>query len=323
MCKISIIIPVYNVEKYLSRCIESIINQRYSDKEILLIDDGSTDRSGEICDEYAINYENIQTFHQENSGVSVARNCGINKASGEWICFVDADDWIEPNSIDKILITDSERIPNFIVAKSFSNSSEQAKVERYPFSNNLLNKYHKGTELIIRSIYMRGSVCGVIFNRQFLISKNIFFPQDIKNGEDSIFYMLCSIYAERVVFSNTHLYNVYERVTSASRGNWTFSRVFNMTNNINYLNQYLESHNNLSLEAINILNFAKYGTLSNMYNKFKNSFSIKNYLILRREIKPKLKEKINTGLIKTNKLKVKILNFSLDIFAILILLKKN
>lgn len=91
--KISIIVPVYNVEKYLARCIDSILEQTFSDFECLLIDDGSPDCSGALCDEYAHKDNRIHVIHQKNAGVSAARNRGLDAARGEWICFVDSDDW--------------------------------------------------------------------------------------------------------------------------------------------------------------------------------------------------------------------------------------
>ena len=90
---ISIIVPVYNVEKYLQRCIESILTQTETDFELLLIDDGSKDKSGLICDEYAQKDKRVNVIHKENGGVSSARNLGIEKANGEWMCFIDADDF--------------------------------------------------------------------------------------------------------------------------------------------------------------------------------------------------------------------------------------
>lgn len=93
--KISVIVPVYNVEKYLQRCIESILSQTFTDFEVLLIDDGSNDRSGEICDEYAKKDGRIRVFHKENGGVSSARNTGLDNVQGEWVCFVDSDDWLD------------------------------------------------------------------------------------------------------------------------------------------------------------------------------------------------------------------------------------
>ena len=91
---ISVIVPVYNTEKYLSRCIDSILTQTFTDLELLLVDDGSTDKSGIICDEYALKDSRVRVFHKENGGVSFARNLGVQEARGNWIAFVDADDWI-------------------------------------------------------------------------------------------------------------------------------------------------------------------------------------------------------------------------------------
>ena len=93
---ISVIVPVYNTEKYLDRCIQSILGQTYSNIELLLIDDGSTDSSGEICDKYAQQDSRVRVFHKENGGASAARNMGLDKANGSWIAFVDSDDWIDP-----------------------------------------------------------------------------------------------------------------------------------------------------------------------------------------------------------------------------------
>ncbi|WP_329758281.1 glycosyltransferase family 2 protein [Allisonella histaminiformans] len=99
--QISVIVPVYNVEKYLQRCVKSLMLQTYREIEILLIDDGSTDKSGLICDELASQDRRIHAFHKENEGVSSARNLGIEKASGDYICFVDSDDWLEVDYFEK------------------------------------------------------------------------------------------------------------------------------------------------------------------------------------------------------------------------------
>lgn len=97
--KVSVIVPVYNVEKLLQRCIDSILAQTFTDFELLLIDDGSKDKSGEICDEYAAKDSRIRVFHKQNGGVSTARNIGIDKAQGEWIYFVDSDDIVLPSAL--------------------------------------------------------------------------------------------------------------------------------------------------------------------------------------------------------------------------------
>lgn len=100
--KVSIIIPVYKVEKYLKRCIESVVNQSYKNIEIILVNDGSPDKCGEICDSYARIDNRIKVIHKENGGLSSARNVGLDIASGEYIMFVDSDDWIEEYSLEKL-----------------------------------------------------------------------------------------------------------------------------------------------------------------------------------------------------------------------------
>ncbi len=99
---LSVIVPVYNAEEYLRKCIDSILYQTYSDLELLLINDGSTDSSGAVCDEYARRDDRVRVIHKENGGVSSTRNLGLDLAQGEWITFVDADDWIEHETYEKI-----------------------------------------------------------------------------------------------------------------------------------------------------------------------------------------------------------------------------
>ena len=98
---ISVIVPIYKVEPYLNQCVESILCQTYSDLEILLIDDGSPDRCGQICDEYEKQDSRVKAFHIQNQGLSAARNVGLQNAEGEYIGFVDSDDWIEPEMYER------------------------------------------------------------------------------------------------------------------------------------------------------------------------------------------------------------------------------
>ena len=103
MLKVSIIVPIYNMEQYLNRCLESIINQTYENIEIILINDGSKDNSLEICKNYAKKDNRIMIIDQKNSGVSSARNSGLDKATGEYLAFVDPDDWIDKDGIEKMV----------------------------------------------------------------------------------------------------------------------------------------------------------------------------------------------------------------------------
>lgn len=123
--KISVIVPVYNVERCISRCIDSILSQNFSDFELLLIDDGSKDKSGDICDEYAQMDKRIRAFHKENGGASSARNFGLDKVKGKYICFCDADDWVESNWL-KSLCSD---IFNYDMVITGFNVIRQEKLE--------------------------------------------------------------------------------------------------------------------------------------------------------------------------------------------------
>ena len=102
---ISVIVPIYQVEAYLEECLDSILNQTYRQLEIILIDDGSTDRCGEICDRYASRDSRIKVIHQTNQGLSAARNAGMDIAIGEYISFIDSDDYIVPQYYEKMLDT--------------------------------------------------------------------------------------------------------------------------------------------------------------------------------------------------------------------------
>lgn len=103
MTLVSVIVPVYNVEKYMRKCIDSIINQTYTNLEIILVDDGALDRSGEICDEYAQIDPRIKVLHKKNGGLASARNAGIKIATGEYISYIDSDDWVETEFIEMLL----------------------------------------------------------------------------------------------------------------------------------------------------------------------------------------------------------------------------
>ena len=100
---LSVIVPIYNVQKYLKMCIESILPQIKNKAEMILVDDGSTDRCSEICDFYAARYDYIKVIHQKNAGLSAARNAGLDISSGKYIMFVDSDDFIIKNSVEKII----------------------------------------------------------------------------------------------------------------------------------------------------------------------------------------------------------------------------
>ena len=204
---ISVIIPVYNVECYIKRCIDSVLTQTYSNFELLLIDDGSKDKSGYICDEYAQKDGRIRVFHKENGGVSSARNLGLDNARGEWICFCDADDSIEKDTFFSL----------YHYMKSFD-----ADIISYPafyeYENKILSRdfcYCDSPAQLLKEIFKvkRNEVWGAMIRKEIIGMDR--FPLDVKIGEDIIF--LCTVYKKcmKGIISDKGCYNYYNRIDSA------------------------------------------------------------------------------------------------------------
>ncbi len=180
MSLISIVIPVYNAESTLSRCLDSIITQTYTDFELLLVNDGSNDDSGEICDEYARRDSRVRVFHKENGGVSSARNIGLDYAQGEWITFVDSDDYLEANYFNALT---QDLSVDLVVGKLCSQSKKSTQQLEIAFIDQ--NKDIKQ----LMSIYL-GSILilGVYAKlyRRSLIGK-LRFNIHMRLGEDALF----------------------------------------------------------------------------------------------------------------------------------------
>ena len=200
MEKISIIVPVYNVEKYLKKCIDSIINQTYKNIEIILVDDGSKDSSGRICDEYIEKDKRIVTIHKKNGGLSDARNEGIKKATGKYLSFIDSDDYIEENMIGNLYKS---------IIENDSDISTCAKIIEY--SNKKIIKNNKSNFCINNNEAMKRmltfdeidtSACDKLFKKDLFL--NIKFPvgryyEDIITKEKFSEKQLDSLYfAEKI-----------------------------------------------------------------------------------------------------------------------------
>ena len=182
---ISVIVPVYNTEKYLHRCIDSILAQTFTDFELLLIDDGSTDSSGEICDDYAAKDSRVRVFHKENGGVSSARNLGLDNAQGEWITFVDSDDSIKEKALDAPRgVTTAELIITSHVVRDKNTFSEEL------ISHN--KKIIEGKEIdTFIERYINTNVIKAIWAKFFKseILRGLRFDESIVCGEDFLFIL--------------------------------------------------------------------------------------------------------------------------------------
>lgn len=207
---ISIIVPVYKVEKYLKRCLESIKSQTFTNWECILIDDGSPDKSGTICDEYARNDNRFKVIHQENEGVSKARNNGIKIASGKWISFIDSDDWIELNTFETLL-PHCEKDTFDIIQWGYYCSTDTRNINTYSFSNDFSLFNIEDNEPYF-------SFQTMLLKNDFLKNNNIYFSEELSMGEDWIFCLNCYLKTSKIYnLKNTILYHYYQNSSSVTK----------------------------------------------------------------------------------------------------------
>lgn len=194
---ISVIVPVYNVEKYISMCIDSILAQTFKDFELLLINDGSSDKSGSICEEYAKKDSRIRVFHKSNGGASSARNLGLEKALGEWVTFVDADDYLGPTMYESIFTAIDDN-KNVDYVRLFCKMTS----ERYS-SNIVVNRELKYKVVSRDDYFTKESVGGYthsLFLKLNIIKENqIYFPENMSLMEDQVFSIDCAINAQYIL----------------------------------------------------------------------------------------------------------------------------
>ncbi|WP_283127198.1 glycosyltransferase family 2 protein [Bacteroides clarus] len=212
----SIIIPVYNSSQYLKECIDSILCQKENAFEVLLIDDGSTDDSGKICDEYSQKDARVKSFHILNGGVSKARNYGISKAKGQYISFVDSDDFVARNYL-QIIQSITENHPDFAIY-NYTRwiSSTKYEIGRFRLIDgvyhDLQSLYQEAVNLEIVSL----SVCCAVFRRNIIEAHHIHFDENMKTCEDFMFSLAYYQHIQSFMAINTPIYYYRQNLNSAT-----------------------------------------------------------------------------------------------------------
>ena len=203
-CKVSVIVPVYNCKKYLETAIRSVIEQTlFNETELILVDDGSTDGSGEICDKFASEYPNIFAVHQNNSGVSVARNTGMEAAKGEYIAFLDSDDSYEKNFIQTML-ENSEY--DLVCCDFYCNSKDEKNVGKY-FENKTYFRNDFTIDFYRKTIRQEFYSCwNKLYKKSIISENNIKFTPGVRYAEDMTFVMEYLKFCESFRFVSTPLY---------------------------------------------------------------------------------------------------------------------
>lgn len=220
MNKISVIVPIYKIaEEYLHECMESLLEQTYKNLEFILIDDGSPDNCGEICDSYAGKDERIKVIHQENQGLSNVRNNGIQAASGYWIAFVDPDDWIEKDAFEKaVQIADREQV-DMMVWNTYLNPPGR-EIIRKNYGKDLIVKDPVLLEEInlnflrtisvkkgeIRIQTLESTTCH-LYRRDIIIDNHLLFDNTLKQGEDKLFNYSYHMHIKSFAYLNRPMYH--------------------------------------------------------------------------------------------------------------------
>ena len=229
---ISIVVPIYNVEKYLDKCIKSIINQSYKKLEIILVDDGSKDNCGKMCEEYRKIDKRIKVIHKKNGGLSSARNAGIKIATGKYIGFIDSDDWIEKDMFKEMIKLAKENNSDIVQCDFIRCNEENLVIDN---TNKKIVNIYSNIEAIWNQ-YKKGIDVSSIVTWNKLYKKSLFndieFPEGKINEDEFTIYKLF-YYANKVVYTNKIFY--YYRQNPNSIMNTSFSK-----KNLDYLDAYEE-----------------------------------------------------------------------------------
>ena len=217
---ISVIVPVYNAEKYLAKCLNSIVNQTFRDLEIILIDDGSTDSSGNICDQYAQRDARIIVIHQSNRGISAARNIGISRATSDYITFIDSDDYIELDTYEVVNYTIIKYSPDLVLfrEKSVDLKGKTISVNGSKPSNNVYIKDRSFAEELIIGNLVNG-MCDKVYRAS--IVKTIKFNEGKANGEDFLYNMYAIQKVQTVGYIDQIKYSYVTTPNSITRRGFT------------------------------------------------------------------------------------------------------
>ncbi len=215
---VSILVPVYNSEKYLRQCLGSIVNQTYKDLQVVIVDDGSIDNSLSICREYADKYEFIEVYHQGNAGVASARNALLDKAKGDYTIFIDSDDWIEPDMIEGLLHYIAEYDLDIVICGSVSEYNDSATAVDTSYCSPLIDNREEAVKKFILHKELNGSLCNKLVKTSLF--HNLRFAKDIWYGEDALMMWQVLQRVNRIGSMPTPYYHY--RMNDASISHQTF-----------------------------------------------------------------------------------------------------
>lgn len=206
---ISIIIPVYNVEKYVGQCLDSLDRQDLNGVEIILVNDGSTDSSGSICDDYAKKHDNVLVINQPNGGLSAARNTGIKHARGDYLLFLDSDDWLKDGAVSelKAILKDGKQV-DIVLGKPVCYDENSGETSEFGVDYDKIKKYNSPSELFYKLLKTKGfwfAAWLCVVRRSFILDKGLYFEPNIFH-EDELWVPQIMIHAGSIVLWNDGFY---------------------------------------------------------------------------------------------------------------------
>lgn len=247
MSKVSVIVPVYNAQEYLKRCVDSILKQTYTDMEVILIDDGSTDRSAEICKEYAAKDERVRYIFQENAGPDYARKKGVQASIGEYLTFADADDYVDSDMIEKMYQELNGRNCDMVCsqAKRVDDSGRIWDITKVPVEGILCESVQDAMTQFFVTRYISGSYYAKLYRRELL--EEYEFVKDSLIGEDITAVLYALGKAKRVFVMPDAFYYYYWNGNSISHSGYTDRHYVSLQNYIElrdelFSKQYIEAH---------------------------------------------------------------------------------
>lgn len=320
--KISIIVPVYNAEKYVAQSIESLMKQTLKEIEIILVDDGAKDNSGAICDEYAKKDERIIVVHKENGGLSDARNAGMKVATGKYIMFLDADDLFEEDSCENMYNMIENTSSDYVIGNYRMIEEDGTKYENPAFDVEKFQEFQIDKNDFKKSFFIMNSTAwNKIYRRQFLLDNDITFKVP-SPAEDDYFTSMCYIKGKKGYYTSKVIYLYRNCPNSISKScslkyfkgiNYTFNMTYKSfleNNEINfYRYKYAKNNAYLVCQLIDsemVTNEEKIGCLKDFEWYFDLSSKLKINTVHEslREVMMLIKEKdYNNAIIEMNKLK--------------------
>lgn len=288
--KVSIIIPVYNVEAYIRRCIESVIGQiDYNSFEVIIVNDGTTDGSIEEIKDLILKHDNIFLVNQENSGLSEARNIGIRCAKGEFLSFIDSDDWIEPEMISTMYnaaVQTKSEIAVCNIRKVYADNSRLVRNITHGFEKKTIVSSTEAVNYFFEHKKIKGHVCNKIYRAELFKDYNVFFPK-YKNYEDLPASFVLLWHSKNVVFLDGYFYNYLQRKGSITQK--INSNFWHLIENVYLIQEFLVHKNKYDFYSKKFLSLL-ITSLFSVYIHLEKHKEDENYHMLKQQLNAELRK---------------------------------